>query len=66
MINLTFEKATLRNENRCLQSIVEAGIKDSEEKEKYYKKEIESLNEIIENFNENKIYALENENKSFK
>ena len=66
MISLILEKATLRNENRCLQSIVEAGINDSEEREKYHKKEIESLNEIIENFNENKMYALENENKSFK
>ena len=66
MISLTLEKANLRNENRCLQSIVEAGIKDSDEREKYHRKEIESLNEIIENFNENKIYALENENKTLK
>ena len=60
------EKLEMKNEIRSLRALFEASLKINEEKSKENEKEVRGLRELIENFNENRVFSLENENKKFK
>jgi len=56
----------MKNEIRTLRSLIETCIKTGEDKTKEHDKEVKTLRELIESFNENKVYSLEMENKKLK
>lgn len=66
LIERNQEKLEMKNEIRTLRSLIETCIKTGEEKTKEHEKEVKSLRELIENFNENRVFSLEMENKKLK
>ena len=66
LIERSQEKLEMKNEIRTLRSLIETCIKTGEDKTKEHEKEVKSLRELIESFNENKVYSLEMENKKLK